>query len=60
MYDSFERDIALPEGVDPEKISAEYRNGTLEITAPISASAMPRRVEVKSSQEAKQLATAGR
>jgi HSP20 family protein len=60
MYDSFERDIALPEGIDREKISAEYRNGTLEITAPISAAALPRRVEVKGSQEVKQLATAGR
>lgn len=60
MYDSFERDIPLPEGVDRDKISAEYRNGTLEITAPISAAALPRRVEVKGSQEAKQLAAAGR
>jgi HSP20 family protein len=60
MYDSFERDIALPEGVDADKISAEYRNGTLEITAPISAAALPRRVEVKGSQEAKQFAAAGR
>jgi HSP20 family protein len=60
MYDSFERDISLPEGVDPDKISAEYRNGTLEITAPISAAALPRRVEVKGSQEGKQLAAAGR
>ena len=60
MYDSFERDIALPEGVDRDKISAEYRNGMLEITAPISAAALPRRVEVKGSQEAKQIAAAGR
>lgn len=60
MYDSFERDIALPEGVDREKISAEYRNGTLDITAPISAAALPRRVEVKGSQEPKQLAASGR
>jgi HSP20 family protein len=60
MYDSFERDIALPEGVDADKISAEYRNGTLEITASISAAAMPRHVEVKSPPETKQLAAAGR
>lgn len=59
-HDSFERDIALPEGVDRDKISAEYRNGMLEITAPISASALPRRVEVKGSQEAKHLASAVR
>lgn len=60
MYDSFERDIPLPEGVDRDKISAEYRNGTLEISAPLSAAALPRRVEVKGSQEAKQLAAAAR
>jgi HSP20 family protein len=60
-YDSFERDIALPPGVEREKISAEYRNGILEVTAPIPAAALPRRVEVKSSsQDTKQLATAGR
>jgi HSP20 family protein len=60
MYDSFERNIALPEGVDGDKISAEYRNGMLEITVPISAAALPRRIEVKGSQEAKQIAAAGR
>jgi HSP20 family protein len=60
MYDSFEREIALPEGVDRDKVSAEYRNGMLEITAPISAAALPRRVEVKGSQEARQIAAAGR
>jgi HSP20 family protein len=47
-YGSFTRTIVLPEGVDKEKISAEYRNGTLEITAPIAASSLPRRIEIKS------------
>lgn len=60
MYDSFEREIPLPEGVERDKVSAEYRNGMLEITAPISAAALPRRVEVKSSQETKQFAATGR
>jgi HSP20 family protein len=55
-YGSFERDIQLPEGVDREKISAEYRNGVLEITAPISAAALPRRIEVKGAEGAKQIA----
>ena len=59
-FDSFERNIALPEGVDRDKISAEYRNGMLELTAPISAAALPRRVEVKSSHDTKQLAASGR
>lgn len=49
-YGSFERDIELPDGVDPQKITAESRNGILEISAPIAAAALPRRVEIKSDQ----------
>ena len=56
MYGSFERDIVLPEGVEADNISAEYRNGVLEITAPISAAALPRRIEIKGGQEAKRIA----
>jgi HSP20 family protein len=59
-FDSFERDIALPEGIDRDKVSAEYRNGMLEITAPIAAAALPRRIEVKGSQDVKQLAASAR
>ena len=33
-YGSFRRSFALPETVDPEKISASYRKGVLEITLP--------------------------
>lgn len=55
-YGLFERDIALPEGVDRDKISAEVRNGVLEIAAPISVGALPRRIEVKGGQQSKQIA----
>jgi HSP20 family molecular chaperone IbpA len=37
----------LPEGLDKEKISAEYRNGMLEITAPIATASLPKKVEIK-------------
>lgn len=47
-YGSFHRTITLPEGVDKDKLNAEYRNGMLEITAPIAAAALPRKVEIKS------------
>lgn len=47
-YGSFQRSMMLPEGVDTDKLNAEYRNGILEITAPISAAALPRKVEIKS------------
>jgi HSP20 family protein len=50
-YGAFERDIVLPDGVDPQKITAEYRNGVLEITAPIAANALPRRVEIKAGEQ---------
>jgi len=46
-YGSFQRSLVLPEGVDKDRISADYRNGMLEITAPISAAALPKKVEVK-------------
>jgi len=46
-YGSFQRTILLPEGVDTGKLNAEYRNGILEITAPIAAAALPRKVEIK-------------
>lgn len=52
-YGSFQRLIELPEGVDKDKLTAEYRNGVLEITAPISAAALPRKIEVKSFPAAK-------
>ncbi len=47
-YGSFTRSLVLPEGVDKDKISAEYRNGMLEITAPIATSALPKKIEIKS------------
>lgn len=53
VYGSFQRTIPLPQGVETDKLNAEYRNGILEITAPISALALPRRIEIKSLPAAK-------
>lgn len=55
MYGYFQRDLPLPEGIDSNKVDAEYRNGILEITAPISAAALPRRVEVRATESPKQM-----
>ncbi|HXX15323.1 MAG TPA: Hsp20/alpha crystallin family protein [Candidatus Eremiobacteraceae bacterium] len=52
-YGSFQRSIELPEGVDKDKLTAEYRNGVLEISAPVSAGALPRKIEVKTLPGAK-------
>jgi HSP20 family protein len=48
-YGVFERTLPLPEGVLAEKLTAEYINGVLEITAPMTAVALPRKIEIKSS-----------
>src|SRR5690349_5443377 len=47
LYGVFERTLALPEGVNVEKLTAEYVNGVLEITAPVAAAALPRKIEIK-------------
>lgn len=46
-YGGFERAVALPEGADVEKLVAEFNQGVLEITAPLAAAALPRRIEIK-------------
>ena len=51
-YGVFERMLTLPEGVAAEKLNAEYVNGVLEITAPIAAAALPRKIEVKTNAPA--------
>jgi HSP20 family protein len=56
-YGAFERTFNLPEGVSYEKLNAEYVNGVLEITAPVAAVALPRKIEIKTSVPlAKQIA----
>jgi HSP20 family protein len=52
-YERFERTIELPEGLDTEKLTAEYNNGVLEITAPLGGAALPKRIEIKSLLKAK-------
>lgn len=53
IYGRLERTVALPEGVDTSKLTAEYNNGVLEISAPLSASALPKKIEVKTATKAK-------
>jgi HSP20 family protein len=52
-FENFERTVLLPEGLDAEKITAEYKNGVLEIVAPLSSSAVPKRIEIKTEEKAK-------
>jgi HSP20 family protein len=46
-YGSFQRSLTIPEGVDKDRLSAEYRDGMLESSAPVSAAALPKKIEVK-------------
>ncbi len=46
-YGAFERTLELPEGVDTNKIHATYRNGILELTMPVKAEVLPKKVKVE-------------
>jgi hypothetical protein len=43
-YGEFERTLELPEGVNTEKINAEFVNGVLQITAPVAAVKLPKQI----------------
>jgi HSP20 family protein len=44
---SFSRTMALPAGIDPDKIKATFKNGVLEVHVPKSAQAAGKAIEVK-------------
>jgi HSP20 family protein len=44
---SFSRSLRLPEFIDGDRISAEYKDGLLTVTVPKAAVAQPRKIEVK-------------
>ena len=52
-YARFARTITLPEGVQTDKLTAEYKDGVLEITAPLSESALPKKIEIKNPAKTK-------
>jgi HSP20 family protein len=47
-FGSFARTLTLPEGVDPEGIKAEFRDGVLELRIPKPEERKPRRIEISS------------
>jgi HSP20 family protein len=46
FYGSFMRTFRLPDTVDMEKISADYKNGILTVTMPQKAEVKPREIQV--------------
>ncbi len=47
---SFTRQVQLGAGLDTENVQANYQNGVLLLTVPLSQEAQPRRIEIQSSQ----------
>jgi len=46
---SFARSFVLPEGIEREKITAEFKNGILALSFPKTPAAQPKTIEVKAS-----------
>jgi HSP20 family protein len=46
-YGMFQRDFALPEGVNDTQVEAKYARGMLEVRVPAPKAATPRTIEVK-------------
>jgi HSP20 family protein len=51
-YGSFRRSVTVPEGIDPERVTARYTNGVLEVTLPMPVAAQPRKVAVQVATDA--------
>jgi len=45
-YGSFSRSFSLPTTVDPNRVSAEYKNGVLTVKIPLREEAKPRTIKV--------------
>ena len=50
FYGKFERQIALPQGVEADKIAARYEHGVLEIHVPLPAQYVGRKVPIQIEQ----------
>jgi len=46
-YGKFARSFSLPADVDPQQVSASYKDGVLNVTVAKSEKALPRQVEIK-------------
>jgi HSP20 family protein len=51
-FGSFQRSLALPQGVKADEIQAAYEDGILEVRVPKAAAEQPRRIEVRAAARA--------
>lgn len=47
FYGTFSRSFSLPENIDKSGISADYKNGLLEVTIPLKEEEKPKQIDVK-------------
>ncbi len=47
FYGTFTRSFSLPENIDKSGISADYKNGLLEVTLPLKEEEKPKQIDVK-------------
>jgi HSP20 family protein len=50
-FGSFSRTLTLPKGVDPEGVSAAFKQGVLEVRIPKPAQSKPRRIAIEGEGE---------
>jgi HSP20 family protein len=50
FYGKFERSLALPQGIEANKIAARYENGVLEIRVPLPAQLAGRKIPIQVEQ----------
>jgi HSP20 family protein len=46
-FGSFSRSLTLPQGIDPEAVTANFDNGVLEVRIPKPEERKPRRIEIE-------------
>ena len=51
-FGSFQRSLALPQGVKADETQAAYEDGILEVRVPKAAAEQPRRIEVRAAARA--------
>ena len=52
----FSRQLFLGDTLDPERIAADYTNGVLTLRIPIAEKAKPRKIEITSAEDRKEIA----